>query len=214
MSKVNTLEATLSDGEVIVTRLPNVTETQAADWEFSKVFNKAIKAGIPPRAGFLKELMDSGAWTQEEEDHTVVLRTALDAKLAELAEARADESVDKEAIAAMQTEVKVAQQALWLHTNKLNAMLAHTAENKADDAKLYYLTYTVTRKKDGTPLWNSIEDFRADTNAERVNTAMFQYMLLQSGLSPEKQEEAKKQLDGEVADSTSEEEVTDVTETE
>lgn len=187
-----TIKTTISTGETIQTRLATISETQDADWEFSKTFNKAIKAGIPPRQALLKELMEQGVWTQEEENKTVVLRVALDNKQMELEAARKEEPVDSKLIEDIETTVKAAQQELWLHTQKLNSLLAHTAENKAEDAKLYYLTYTVTMDKNGKSLWKNYADFRSDTNSERINTAILQYMLLQSGLAPQQKEEIEK----------------------
>lgn len=202
MAKQEKLTATLSDGTVLKTRLPNVVETQEADWEFSRVFNKAIMQGIPPRAAMLKQMMELNVWTQEEEEETSSLRAGIDSKHIELEEARKEEPVDEDKIAEIENEIRVAQQEYWVHTQKLNGLLSHTAENKAEDAKLYYLTFLCTETEEGDKVWKDMDAFRADTNSERINTAILQLMLLQSGLSKEQQEEVKQDIAKQQAEDT------------
>lgn len=178
----------LSTGEIIYTRLPNVVETQEADWEYSRVFNKAVEAGIPPRQVVLKRLMQQNIWTVSDEENLSDLRVTLDEIVTEAEGLLKQEPPDQSKIDELTKRAEVTRTALFAQQQKLNSLLSHTAETKAEDAKIYVLTSIITENKDGTRVWKTSEDFFKETDTERINSAVLQWMLLSAGLPGETEE--------------------------
>lgn len=184
----------LSNGRVIYTRLPTLMERQEADWEFSRIFNKAIQNGIPPRQVFVRTLMEQGLWTQEDEIQMSTLRVALDTKQLDL-----EDTKDKDKV---QKEIEVLQQNLVNLQQKLNSFSSHTAEYRADEARRNYTVSIVTENEDGSRVWKTYADLCKDTDEELVNSAIIQYIFLENGINPEKAKEIKTSVEAKIETKT------------
>lgn len=176
-------EFTLSNNEKYFVRLPTVAESQEGDWVYSRIFNKAIENGIPPQQLMLKRLMQQGVWTEGDEEQLSNLRISLDERLAELEDLLREENKDEKAIDKCRQAIADLRTAIFAQQQKLMALLSHTAENKAYDARNFAIVAMVTEKENGERVWKDQAAFEKERNYELIQTACFQYMALAAGLT-------------------------------
>lgn len=181
-------EAKFADGSKFFTRTPTLVEVQEADWEFSRVFNKAITSGILPRAALLKRLVDSGVWSEEKDNITQKLRTELNSLISRITEMRDNKEDEKELDGVVRSAESV-RMALAMHLQELESLMAHTAEQKADDARTYHLVYLVTERENGVRVWKTFAEFMGNSASEDFYEAVLQFMMLQNGIPQTKEVE-------------------------
>ena len=175
---VETPEARVFDvecdnGQIRTLRVRKATpkELEAADLEFSRMFNKALFAGLPPRARMLRKLREAKIWTPDDDQKLDGLRETvaktgtqlqgLTTQLDALTKDAEGKAVDLAALAEEnQAQVKdLQEQKLALTKSRTEAfvdlrrlnmevdqMLGHTADAKADDAQRNFLMACVTEE--------------------------------------------------------------------
>lgn len=176
-------EFVLGNGEKYFVRLPTVSESQEGDWVYSRIFNKAIENGIPPQQLMLKRLMEQGIWTEGDEQQLSNLRVSLDERLGELEDLLQEENGNEKAIDRCRQAILDIRAAIFTQQQKLMALLSHTAENKAYDARNFAIVAIVTEKENGERVWANNAAFEKERNYELIQTACFQYMALAAGLT-------------------------------
>lgn len=174
-------EVQLPDSTVLFFRKPGMQDHEEAEWEYSRIFNKAIKNGIVPREVMKSQLREQGIWTDDDDARSEALEEEMVVVMADLQSA-ADED-DKKNFEEARREVARVRNEMIEHNSKLNAFLNNCAEEKAGEARIFYLTYACAETEDGKKFWKSFEEFKTKTDPAIVNTAFFQFMLFINNLS-------------------------------
>lgn len=177
--EVRTVE--IGEDETIQIRMPSMKENNAADWEYSRAFNKAITQGITPRQVMLDKLRELEVWTTEDDEKRERLNEEIAAAMQDL-EGAADKD-DETAYEKFKSEVSELRAELIQHNSALNAYLNHCAEEKANEARMLYLTYACARSDSNRHLWKSYKDFQEDNNQVRINTIFMHFLLFINGMS-------------------------------
>jgi len=174
-------EVTLPNGDEIFIRLPGMADHEEAEWEYARIFNKAIKNGIVPREVMRQQLRDQGIWTEDDDAHSEKLEEDIAYAMAKLQEAA--DSDDEDGMEKARREVTRLRNEFMAHNSRLNSFMNNCAEEKASEARLLYLTYACSETRDGKRYWKSYEAFKSDKNPAVVNTAFYGFMLFINGLS-------------------------------
>ena len=174
-SDFRAFDVVCDSGQIRTLRVRTATtqELAAADLEFSRVFNRAICAGLPPRARMLRKLRESKVWSVDDDQKLDALRQTAatsesqlsaiqkqidslskgaDGKDLDVATLTADVQAQLQTLEDQKLEAtKVRTQAL-IELRGLNVevdqMLSHTADAKADDAQRTFLMACVTEEVD------------------------------------------------------------------
>lgn len=140
-------------GKVVLVR-PNIGVSKEGDWIYSKVFNEAIRKGIPPTAILQKQLEESGVWTNKEEKDLEKERTLLTKFTLALREEK-----DEEKRKPLKKNYLEAKDALFSTLMTKSSLFNHSAERKADDARTEYLILKGSYKEGGKePVWKDEEE--------------------------------------------------------
>jgi len=152
----------LDDGEVsYFIAQPNAADIRKADWQYSKVYNKAIVDGFLTQAQMIDLLKDKGILSEDYAERVEVTRIGLASELFKLENIKEDSSeIEREVIA---LEIARLRDDLFSLNQQVNGPMGNTCENLAEDARTEYLTSRVVQVKDSSPLW---EDFNAYQNEE------------------------------------------------
>ena len=170
----------LTDGQEVTlrTRNPNNAELQAAEDQYSIAFNNAIMKGIMPQAALVESLLKTGAWSDAKDAEIEEQRL----KVVDLEEklSKEDTQAGKEAIA---DKLRAERDILYRKRQARSALLAHTAESKAEDAQRDYIVSKVTElASSGVPVWKTYEDFKNEEDGGLVYSAIYEYLALANGL--------------------------------
>jgi chorismate mutase len=180
-------------------RFPKVDENRLADWEYSKVFNQAIKDGIPTNKQMAKQIEELELWTKEDDAKVEKLREEIDKQIvvmSKMAEGSKNMEKAQEKIAELRNQLIAIQQ-------ERQKYFQQTAESKADEAKMSFLIYKCTEDANtGKPFWSSYEDFKNEENQGVVNTIAYQFITFINGLPADFLQQAPavtdEETDGEV----------------
>ena len=173
ISGKRSFEVTKEDDTVLKlsVRMPTAEEQQAGDWEYSKAFNRAIVNGILPASRLQEILTENGVWTTAKDE-------AIEAKAEEVR----DLTIKLEEAKAKKEKEELAEKLGQERSNllnmrqELNDLLAHSAENKADEAQRNFLVALVVETEDGKPYWGSIDKFNKETDGNIIFRAVYEYM--------------------------------------
>lgn len=168
-----------TDGKEIAltTRHPTNKETQEADYEYSKAFNKAIMAGLATNARLASALNESGVWTAERDQAIEAQRgkvTDLEDKLS----ASTDDG--KKAIA---EALSAERDTLYAMRQERSELFSHAAESKAEAAQRDYIISKVTEHSaTGLPVWRKFSDFSDEADGGLVFRATYEYLTYSNGM--------------------------------
>lgn len=211
--------ATKDDGsKVFLTiRRPDRKELADADFEYSRVFNEALRNSLPTKQRQMKLLRDAGAWTADDEREMEESR-----KRAQKLEARVQADADKQRVFASEDERQAVQSELAKalmdfnsHRSNIEQMLNQTADAKAENAfRNLMLCRTIeyadedpatktpvnmdkVRMKDGKhqgmqPLWATLDELQREVDRSLIIRVMYEYQAFSAGLPsdfPEEEEE-------------------------
>ena len=90
------------------------------------------------------------------------------------------ETAEDKAAAAL--EVSIARDELYQWNQRLNAPLANTCEQMADDARLEFLTSRIIVNENGDKVWDSFDSYLTEKEQSLANQARFEVMLYLQGL--------------------------------
>lgn len=175
-----TLEIPEGETEHYFIANPTGEDIRKADWEYSKVYNKAIVDGFLTQAQMLKLLKDKGIIDNEYTERLDSVRTALAAELFRLEHLEENiTDVEKESIA---LEVASLRDELFQLNQMVNGPMGNTCENLAEDARTEFLTSRVVQKKDGSKVWSDFDSYQSEENTNLSVKSRFEVMLWMQGL--------------------------------
>lgn len=156
---------------------PTAEDIRGADWEYSKAYTKSLVEGITTTAEMTDILMRRGIIGPEFEQRSNELTQILAEKIEALENAKTPE--EKQALA---VEVANAREELFQWNQRLNAPLANTCEQIADDTRLEYLTSCIVVNEHGERVWDSFDEYLVDKDQGLAQKARFEVMLYLQGL--------------------------------
>ena len=156
---------------------PVAEDIRGADWEYSKAYTKSLVEGITTTSEMTDILMRRGIIGPEFEQRSNELAEILSEKIGLLEEANDIE--EKQALA---IEVANSREELFQWNQRLNAPLANTCEQIADDARLEFLTSRIIVKDKGEKTWNSFDEYLVEKEQGLAQKARFEVMLFLQGL--------------------------------
>jgi len=159
---------------------PSGEDLRKADWEYAKVFNKAISDGFLTQSQMLEYLKEKGIVDDDYAQEVESVRTQLATQLYRLDNA-ADlgSELDKEALA---LDIARLRDELFRLNQRVNGPMGNTCENLAEDARIEFLTSRVVQKKDRTPFWKNYDEYQKYDNVTFTIKARFEVMLWIQGL--------------------------------
>lgn len=159
---------------------PTGEDIRKADWQYSKVYNRAIVDGFLTQAQMVNLLKDKGIINDEYTDRLETVRSSLAAELFKL------DNLDKEVLdehkEAIALEVAGLRDELFQMNQMVNGPLGNTCENLAEDARTEFLTSRIVQKKDGKSLWSDFEAYQTEANTNLSVKSRFEVMLWMQGL--------------------------------
>jgi len=156
---------------------PTAEDIRGADWEYSKAYTKSLVEGITTTAEMTDILMRRGIIGPEFEQRSNELAEILNVKIDALAAASTTE--EKQTLA---LEVAAARDELFQWNQRLQAPLANTCEQIADDTRLEFLTSCIVVDADGNRVWNSFDEYLVEKEQGLAQKARFEVMLYLQGL--------------------------------
>lgn len=182
MDKNETLEARREfkdpvSGNTYYIAVPTADDVRGADWQYNKVYTKALVDGITTSAEMMDILRRRGVVGPEFEQRQRELTNELSEKVEALQKAANID--DKEKLA---NEVASAREELFTWNQRLNGPMNNTCEQVADDARLEYLTSCMVQNKEGNRVWEDYASFLKETNQSLAMRARFEVMLYLQGL--------------------------------
>lgn len=181
MSEFNTEELRTfksTDGETnYYVVAPVAEDIRGADWEYSKTYTKSLVEGITTTAEMTDILMRRGIIGPEFEQRSNELAEIMATKINLLEEVSSSE--EKQAVA---IEVAQARDELFQWNQRLNAPLANTCEQIADDSRLEFLTSRIIVKETGEKVWDTFDEYLVEKEQGLAQQARFEVMLYLQGL--------------------------------
>lgn len=182
MEKNDTLEARREfkdpvSGKTYYIAVPTADDVRGADWQYNKVYTKALVDGITTSAEMLDILRRRGIVGPEFEQRQRELTNELSEKVEALQKASTVDEKEK-----LANEVASAREELFTWNQRLNGPMNNTCEQVADDARLEYLTSCMVQDKEGSRVWDDYASFLKETNQSLAMRARFEVMLYLQGL--------------------------------
>jgi len=134
--------------------LPTVRQANNSDIVYSRVYTESIKNGILPRALLEKEYRESGAWDQEREDKLTDLIKVTQGDIIKVQGLQSKE--EKELSYQDFLNHKLEYEKLYIEKNTL---FQHSAETKAESARMANLLWQCVIKEDGSLYWSTEDLF-------------------------------------------------------
>jgi len=182
MDKNNTLEARREfkdpiSGNSYYIAVPTADDVRGADWQYNKVYTKALVDGITTSAEMMDILRRRGIVGPEFEQRQRELTNELSEKVEALQKAATVDAKEK-----LANEVASAREELFTWNQRLNGPMNNTCEQVADDARLEYLTACMVQDREGERVWEDYASFLKETNQSLAMRARFEVMLYLQGL--------------------------------
>lgn len=192
-----TFPAKKDDGSIVLlcVRKPTRSELEYAERESSRLFNASLRHGLPTRTRQLRDLMNAGLWTKEDEaalaDATVKLREI---------ENRLAAATTNEERAAIREERAPVYAKFDSYRRDIDQMLSHTCDAKAESgARTALICCTVEyaatddtgaavnadkRQRDGTMarVWKDADALIAEIDSALLNRVVYEYQYFINGL--------------------------------
>lgn len=171
---------TLTSGEDVkfTTRMATNEEIQDSEFEYSRIFNKAIMAGILPQSTLLAKLIETGVWS-EEKDQAIEQQRLSVAAIEEKLDGMESESGRQ----AMAEELQAERAKLYNMRQEKIDLLAHTAEAKADEVQRNYIVSRVTERVDTKkPVWKSFDEYKKEQDGGLLFRSTYEYLTFINGL--------------------------------
>jgi len=207
--QARTFTAIRDDGSSIqlVVRMPDRRELEAADLEFSGVFNQALLDGrLPIRTRMLRELRKNGRWTHKEEEQIQDIQREHAEVRAALEADKFESPAAKEATLARKRDLEYDLNSL---RQELETMLSHTADSRADEARRNFLLACVIEKPNGERLWAQVQDLLNETDGTLLERVYYEYMTFINGVESEWERMLTKPEPAKDAEPTAEEPATE-----
>ena len=157
--------------------MPSSDVIQQADWEYAKVYNKALVEGIFTQSEMRDLLLKRNIIGPQYDSDGQRLNEEITALLVRLELEKDD---DNRRILA--TEVAKKRNEVFSWNQRLNGPMASTCEQIAEDAKVEYLTIGIVQNEDGSRVWETLEEYKNEKNFEFKVQVKLEVMLWMEGL--------------------------------
>jgi len=166
----------------VTVRFPSIEESRIADYKYTQALNKAMmRDGLPTTEEMEKFLRDRGIWTEEDDKKLEELQKEMDDQLIAISKVKSDKAAEpfRKRMAELREEINQLR-------SKRNFYMNQTAENKADEERIGYLTWACSiNAETGERLWDTFEDFKNERNQRAVGQIAYQLLSLMAGIDDE-----------------------------
>jgi len=159
---------------------PTADDIRSSDWQYSKIYNKALIEGVTTAGEMYDILKRRGIIGEAYEKRVQELKDQIGQKIVEM-----ELSSDKEARRVMALEISAQREELFRWNQRCNGPLSNTCEQISEDARLEYLTSCIIQKSDGTRVWKDYDSYTTEPNRALCWQARFEVMLFLQGLEPD-----------------------------
>lgn len=167
------------DGETVYyIQPPTADDVRKADWQYSKIYTQCLIEGITTQAEMMDILTRRGIIGPEFEQRLTELNNDLLDKIDMLRSATAME--EKERLA---NEVSRARNEMYKWNQRLTGPMNNSAEQISDNARLEYLTSSMTTDYEGKRVWASYDRYLEDKSQNMSMKALYEVMLYLQGLA-------------------------------
>ncbi|MGE4412482.1 MAG: hypothetical protein AB7E45_02135 [Candidatus Caldatribacteriota bacterium] len=158
---------------------PSINDSNRAEYEYSKAYNEALfKDGFPTIKEVEKIIKEKGLWTEENEKAL----EDLDKQIAEKLEIIAKVQGEKGKAPYQKQLLELQKKRAELKAEK-DSYFLHTAEYKADQARINYLIWACTYNADtGKRLWPSYEAFKEERRQRPVSEIATNFLSMLYGI--------------------------------
>ena len=167
----------------IVIHLPSLAEQEEGEWEYSRVYMDALRRGIPVRKEIEKMLTDRGIiFNVKRRDDLMKRLRAVILEIQDLGDVQETDTEATEALARLQREGETLQEQLAELQSEEDEYFSHTAEKKADQARIVYLAALCTEwddpERQGQRVWEAPLDFLKERRATMVTEILAHFMAM------------------------------------
>jgi hypothetical protein len=145
------------DGEMYYVNTPTAEDIRGADWNYSKVYSKALNENIVTASEMSNILTKRGIIGPEYEQRQQELIGLIGQKIYQLNMVSNDDEKKLLAI-----ELANTRDELYKWNQRFNGPMSNTCEQIADDARLEYLTAAMFEYEDGNRVWSTYEEYKAE----------------------------------------------------
>ena len=157
--------------------LPTIRQINDGDVIYSKYYLEAMKAGIKPRIALEREYRETGIWDDARDKELLDLSEALQDSLIKVRTAENEEAKNTEYTNFLNLKAKYQNLA-----SEKNFLFQHTAESKAETAKITTLLWQSVLKEDKTPLWKDETTFLDERDSKLVTNILREFVAFLSGI--------------------------------
>jgi hypothetical protein len=160
---------------------PTGEDIRKADWQYSKIYNRAILDDLLTQAQMIDLLKKQGVISEDYASEVEETRSKLAAeiyKLESLPESTSDLQMEDAALV-----VAASRDELFRLNQRVNGPMGNTCENIAEDARVEFLTSRVLQLRDGTPVWKDYDEYLNEENTALSVKSRFEVMLWMQGLN-------------------------------
>lgn len=184
MSKNKVIRTFKFENEDFTLVSPSVMVLREAKYKYSRTFTEALNNGFYTRKR-LEGVLSSGE-NNILKAHTEK-RTELLKAFAETQQAL-DSATDPSEIEYQAGLLSLFRDQMVQEDISINTIFSITAEQMAEDDRIAFLTFHMTRKADGSPVWASTEEFMEDTRFSFVEVCKYQVICWEFNLNPDWEE--------------------------
>lgn len=157
--------------------MPTAAEVSRADWEYTKTYNKAIRDGVLTASEMREILKKRGIIGPEYEIQGEELKVSLAEKIVEM-----ERETDKDVRIQIALDVANLREEIFLWNQSQTGPMASTCEQISEDSRVELLTSCIVQNKDGSPVWDSYEAYKTESDIAVQAKARFEVLLWFQGL--------------------------------
>lgn len=171
-----------SFGEVdYVVLAPTISSVREAKYVYAKSFTDALKQGF-----LTKKKMESTLFLADKE----IFQSYMDRrsellKLMNDTDIAINEKSEPDELEYLAELMSAYRDNLLQEDMNLSNLFANTADQLAEDDKINFLAFSLIRKKDLSKIWQTYEEYTAQTDAAFVEVCKYQIMCLDYNLNPD-----------------------------
>jgi hypothetical protein len=151
---------------------PTAEDVRGADWQYSKVYTKALIEGITTSAEMMNILLRRGIAGPEFDRRQQELQEEINEVTMQLRVAM--DNTDKQMLA---VKLATTRDELLNWNQRVNGPMTNTCERMADDSRLEFLTSCMVQDDAGHKVWESYDKYLTDRNRDLALRARFETML-------------------------------------
>lgn len=166
----------IGDKEVILS-MPTIRQSGDADLLYSKAYVEAIRGGLKPKSSLEKEYREAGILNTADDEELEKSTRRLHELIATMRGTKTEE--ERLALYSEYTDLKSQYEVALIQRNFL---FQHSAEAKAETAKITNLVSQCVLNSDRTRLWKNEEELTNSRNSPFIEDILKEFVLFISGL--------------------------------